>query len=246
MPKLIFILLFPLLLIAHDGHVVLVHGFMRSSLNMGLINHYLKKDGWQTTNWSYPSRDKIIEEHAQDLCVYLKEIAKQQPGKPIHFVTHSMGGLVVRTALNQTDCPNEAKIGRAVLIAPPNRGSEFARTLNAYAFFRRVMGPNAGKQLMTTEWDGFDSLGSFPNSKKILVIAGTSGINPLITGTNDGKVSVDETSLPTPHIRVQYPAGHSWICYSPTVAKKVCSFLPLLDDRGCEELGIWNHTDLVP
>ena len=99
--------------------VVLVHGFLRSKLNMSAVSHSLKKEGWQVVNWSYPSRKRRIEEHSDKLVLQLNKIAKQNPNQPISFVTHSMGGLIVRCALNHPDCPKEAKLGKAVLIAPP-------------------------------------------------------------------------------------------------------------------------------
>lgn len=205
--------------------VIFVHGFLRTSKNMSALASSFKKDGWHVENWSYPSRQKYIEEHAKDLVHRLNQIAKTQPGKPISFVTHSMGGLVVRCALNQLDCPNEAKMGRAVLIAPPNRGSEFARSLYKYKLFRSILGNKSGNQLMTTPLDGFDRLGSFPEYMPVLVISGTAGINPLISKGHDGKVGVNETHLSTPHFHEKSFAGHSWICHTPTVIKKTKEFI---------------------
>jgi triacylglycerol esterase/lipase EstA (alpha/beta hydrolase family) len=208
-----------------SGTVVLVHGFLRKSGNMSALARSLAKDGWRVENWSYPSRDKTIEEHAGDLVQKLAEIAKEHPNKPISFVTHSMGGLVIRSALNQANCPQEAKMGRAVLIAPPNRGSEFARNIGKYRLVQKVVGDKAGTELTQTPRDGFDQLGDFPQTMPILVISGTAGLNPLITGPNDGKVAVDETRLSTPHSHETSFAGHSWICHAPTVVKRTKLFL---------------------
>ncbi len=208
-----------------DETVVCVHGFMRTSKSMSRIAASLEKEGWAVERWSYPSRHKYIEEHAQDLVERLNQIVMERPGKPISFVTHSMGGLIVRCALNDPDCPSEAKQGRAVLIAPPNRGSVLARKLNKYALPKTILGKKAGSQLMTTLPDGFDALGDFPSDMPVLVIAGTAGINPLIAGPSDGKVGLRETCLNTPHFRVKSFSGHSWICQTPTVIKKTGAFL---------------------
>lgn len=208
-----------------SGTVVLVHGFMRSKMNMSALEYSLKKDGWKVINWAYPSRKKLIEEHAEDLITQLKEIIQHNPNKPISFVTHSMGGLVVRCALNQPDCPIEAKIGRAVLIAPPNRGSIFARSLQKYKLIGWVVGEKSGQQLMTTSLDGFDHIGSFPMEMPVMIIAGTAGLNPAIPEVNDGKVAVSETYLKTPHHHATCYAGHSWICYTPSVIQKTKTFL---------------------
>ena len=208
-----------------SGIVIFVHGFMRTSKNMSALAFSFKKDGWRVENWSYPSRQKYIEEHAKDLVTRLNQISKQKPGKPISFVTHSMGGLVVRCALNHMDCPNEAKMGRAVLIAPPNRGSEFARKLYNFKLSRNVLGDKSGNQLMKTPLDGFDKLGNFPDLMPVLIFSGTAGFNPMISDVNDGKVGLNETCLSTAHFHEKTFAGHSWICHTPTVIKKTKEFL---------------------
>ncbi len=208
-----------------SGTVIFVHGFMRTSKNMSVLAFSFKRDGWRVEKWSYPSRQKYIEEHAEDLVNRLNEISQQHPGKPISFVTHSMGGLVVRCALNHPECTNEAKMGRAVLIAPPNRGSLFARKLYNYKLSRKVLGNKSGKQLMTIPLDGFDKLGNFPDHMPVLIISGTAGFNPMISDVNDGKVGLNETCLSTAHFHEKSFASHSWICHSPTVIKKAKEFL---------------------
>ena len=206
---------------------VLVHGFMRGKGNMAAIESSLKKEGFETTNWTYPSKKETIEEHGKNLVQELLYIAKESPGEPIHFASHSMGGLVIRSALNHPNCPNEAKIGRAVLVAPPNRGSAFARSLGKSFLFKSFFGDKAGNQLRTTESDGFDYLGQFPSTVQVLIISGTAGINPLLNEDNDGKVAVSETCLNTPHYHQNCKAGHSWICYSPKVIRITKEFLTI-------------------
>ncbi len=205
--------------------LVCVHGFMRSKSNMNFFEKAFEDIGWKVYLWFYPSRLKTIEEHGQSLTDLLNFIARRHPGSPICFATHSMGGLVVRSAVNHEGCPIEAKIGRAVLIAPPNRGSAYGRFLNTFETFREIAGPYAGRQLMTTPEDGFDSLGQFPSSMQVLVIAGTCGFNLTIPGKNDGKVGVSETRLSTPHEFKKIFAGHSWICHTPKTVEIAKEFL---------------------
>ncbi len=208
-----------------SGSVVLVHGFLRSRMNMSAIEYTLHQDDWEVLNWGYPSRKKSIQDHSAALVLELKKISQKNPGKPISFVTHSMGGLVVRGALNNPDCPPEAKIGRAVLIAPPNRGSCYARFLSNYALIRWYVGEKSGKELLSTPVDGFDHIGNFPAGMPILVIGGTVGWNPSIEGINDGKVAFNETCLPTKHYHKGCRAGHSWICQNRDAVKKAKRFL---------------------
>ncbi len=206
-------------LMAADQTVVCVHGFMRGRGNFTKLARVFEKKGHHVFNWSYPSRKKYIEEHGEALVQELKRLAQETPGKPISFVTHSMGGLVLRSALNHPECPEEAKNGRAVLIAPPNQGSILARRLWNLKLLRWIMGDKSGKQLREVP------SGHFPDEMPVLVIAGRAGFNFLIPGKNDGKVSVEETRLSTPHEHVTVWAGHSWICSSPSVIHRALSFV---------------------
>lgn len=208
-----------------EGTVVLVHGILGSSGNLALLNFYLKNRGWKTENWDYKSREANFLTHSTNLNELLKKIATDNPGKPISFVTHSMGALVVKSTLNLEDCPKEATQGRAVLIAPPANGSGFARKLYRNALSRFVLGKEAGHELMTTPHDGFDYLGRFPKEMPILVISGTAGLNPFIHEFNDGAVGLSETCLKTPHYHQTTFAGHASICIAPTTIKFTKRFL---------------------
>ncbi len=199
--------------VGSDEVVVCVHGFMRNESSMSTVVRAFEKEGCTVVNWSYSSRKKTIEGHAADLVVSLNELSCQ--GKPINFVTHSMGGLIVRSALNHPDCPQGAKKGKAVLLAPPNRGSAFGRRLNRNSVVREIVGEYSGKQLLTTPLDGFDYLGAFPEQVDVLVIA----------GKYDRKVSVKETYLPTSHHHEVVRAPHWWIAHCSTAIKKAKLFV---------------------
>ena len=192
---------------------------------MSLVASSFEKEHWTTYVWSYPSRLKTIEEHGEDLLELLKWVADKHPGSPISFVTHSMGGLVLRHSISLEGCPQEAKTGRAVLIAPPNQGSAYGRFLGQFTPVRKIVGEYAGRQLTTTERGGFEELGQFPATMSVLVIAGTCGFNPSIKGKNDGKVAVEETRLSTAHEFQTVFAGHSWICHTPKTVELAKAFL---------------------
>ncbi|MCH9630536.1 MAG: hypothetical protein S4CHLAM37_05370 [Chlamydiia bacterium] len=210
---------------AEEKVLVCLHGFMRAKSNMSLFRYKFKKEGWNVHVWQYPSKTKTIEEHSEEFVAYLDRLKDEYPGSSFCYATHSMGALILRAALGSDNCPEEARTGKAVLIAPPNRGSSYGRFLSKFKKINELAGPNAGKQLLLTEKDGFDYLGVFPESVKVLVIAGTCGCNPTIKGVNDGKVGINETRLPTPHLYKEVFASHSWICHTPKTVEIAMDFL---------------------
>jgi len=210
-------------IIEAEETVFCLHGFMRTSRCMKKMGGAFRNEGYETNLWGYPSRDKYIEEHAKQLVIDLNKTASEHPGESIHFVTHSLGGIILRAALNLEGCPNEAKIGRAVLLSPPNQGSCFAKSLGKSIVMRKVLGDKAGKQLYVSE--NFEHLGQFPKTMKVQIISGTLGYNPFISEPNDGKVGVSEACLSTEHSHITFSCGHSWIMQSRKVINSSVSFI---------------------
>lgn len=189
--------------------VVLVHGFMIHN-SMDRFAIMLQKNGWEVENFKYNSRHKTIEAHGKDLVKRLNEITVDD--RPIHFITFSLGGLVLNSAINEDDCPVQAKQdNKVVLIAPPINGSKVARTLGKFSYVRKLFGNFSGQQLYGRSEEEFTSVAHFPKDIPILVISGTCGFNPVLKGRNDGKVSVDESCPHFPHSHQYVFAGHSWI-----------------------------------
>lgn len=205
-------------------HVFCVHGFLGSKWSMRKIERKLVEDGYSVVNWKYRSRLKTIEEHIEHLVEDLNEVAKKAPNEPIYFVTHSLGGIIVRGALNHPRCPREAKY-KCIVIAPPNRGAFITNIVRKVPIFRRWSGPNTGKELMNVVKDGFDYLGEFPEDVKVFVIAGTKSFNPFLKEPNDGVVCTQETRLKTPHEYMEVKAGHTLITHHAKVIEKVRHFL---------------------
>jgi triacylglycerol esterase/lipase EstA (alpha/beta hydrolase family) len=206
--------LFFISLYAEDGSVFCIHGFFRTSRCMLPMGRALKREGLRPYLWAYPSRSRTIEEHAAHLVEDLKSVAAQYPNRPIHFVTHSLGGLILRATLNHPDCPQEAKCGKALLLAPPNKGSRLARQLHGCPLFRFVFGDKSGKQLLTYGEEEINQLGHFPEGMKVCIIAGNKGnkiAHNWLKESNDGKVAVSETHLSTPHHHLTYYVTHTWI-----------------------------------
>lgn len=201
--------------------VVLVHGLGRTHGSMVPLALALRWQGYRVLNWRYPSTRGTIAEHAERLDREHGESLRREPGR-VHFVTHSMGGLVVRQWLGTCPMPNA---GCVVMLAPPNQGSEVADQLRDWWIFRRATGP-AGAQL-TTGPEGPTSLPEPP--VPVGVIAGSRAVNPLfsrwIGAPNDGKVAVARTHLPGMADHLVLPLGHTFLPWHPSVIRQVLSFL---------------------
>lgn len=216
---ILFIIFFcqTLLLQAQEGSVVCLHGFFRSYKCMIPLANVIRDEGLDVYLWDYRSRQKTIEEHADCLVEVLNAIAQKNPSKPIHLISHSLGGIIIRAAVNHPNCPHEAKIGKAILLAPPNQGASLARHFQGNRFVRWIFGKKAGTQLLTYTEEDMSNFGEFPPTKDVLVIAGAKGSSTfkhLIHEPNDGKVTVEETRLNAPHWHQTLYVSHSWIMTS--------------------------------
>jgi pimeloyl-ACP methyl ester carboxylesterase len=172
-------------------NVVLLHGLGRSSANMLILKWRLQARGYEVCNVGYETRVDSIEAASDGVFASLTDCFDTQ--QPTHFVTHSLGGLVLRSLLDRHAVD---RTGRAVMLAPPNRGSEIADWVRSFPISGGLMGRLAG-QLGTRPEDIPRDL-PVP-SIAFGVIAGDRWINPvgpwLLPSPHDGTVSVASTRL---------------------------------------------------
>jgi len=208
--------------VASSEKIMLIHGFLGASWNLHYHEYLLKQAHLNPISWDYPSREKTIQMHAEELVKYLQEEANEHPCRPIHFLTHSMGGLVLRAAINHPNCPVEAKSGRAVLLVPPNQGSIWGRKLGEWKVICALCQNQSGRELLTQE--NFNYLGEFPGTMQIKIIAGNESLNPFISAANDGIVTVNETLLHTPHEHTTIAEEHHFILISQLANQLILEF----------------------
>lgn len=209
--------------------VVLLHGLGRTRCSMARLASELQRDGYRVLNLSYPSRTKSLEALATE---WLPEQLRRIPAGAgeagrVHFVTHSMGGILVRLWLRECGAP--ANLGRVVMLAPPNAGSEVPDRFAGFAPFRWFTGAN-GRRLTTAAEALPRALGPWPAATSDLgVIAGDRALNPLLASwvpkPNDGKVSVATTHLAGETDHVVVPYSHTWLAWRSGVIAHVKTFL---------------------
>lgn len=216
-------------------YVVLLHGMARTSRSMAKIAEKLQEEGFSVLNLDYPSTGVDIETISTQYLAEAVEKGCPDRGRKIHFVTHSLGGIVVRLYMKDAKPENA---GRVVMIAPPNKGSEVADILKRFFLYKWIFGPSG--QVLGTGLDSVPSqLGAV--DYEVGVIAGVKSINPinsfLIPGRDDGKVSVERTKIEGMKDFIEVDHSHTFIMKSSEVADQTSYFL--LNGR-------FRHTTLIP
>ena len=207
----------------HSEFVILLHGLARSNSSMTKIESRLSAEGYRVINLDYPSRHKTIEEIANTILPQIIEFCRQSGATKIHFVTHSMGGIIVRYYLKHHEMQD---LGRVVMLSPPNGGSEVADKLGWTFIFKWLNGP-AGQQLGTGENSLPRQLGDVDYD--LGIIAGDRSINPILSliipGVDDGKVAVESAKVKGMRDFVVIHATHPFIMKNRRAIEHTISFI---------------------
>ncbi len=204
-----------------NDYVILLAGLNGSTLNMKRIDWNLRRAGYHVINLPYRSHYGTIAQIADH---YLPPvIARIPPSATIHFVTHSMGAIVLRQYLSNHNLPN---LGRVVMIAPPNHGAEIADYFRRHWWGRLFLGP-AGCELGTSPSDAPQRLG--PPHFPFAVIAGDFTLSPLayfiLPGPSDGTIPVNHTQLPGMNAFLIIHSRHTLILWRKQTVRAVLSYL---------------------
>ncbi|MGB3213022.1 MAG: alpha/beta fold hydrolase [Desulforhopalus sp.] len=205
--------------------VVLLHGLARSSRSMDDMANALQAEDYFTVNMDYPSRSTTVERLALIEIPKVLQICREQRAKRISFVTHSMGGILLRYYLSQEEI---AELKRVVMLSPPNKGSEVVDTLRGNFFFEWRNGP-AGQQLGTGPDSLLHQLG--PATFPLGIITGDEPafydlwMVDMIPGPSDGKVSVESAKLEGMTDFLVLPENHTFIINDEEVIRQTLYFL---------------------
>jgi len=218
---LLCILLFPLPALSAEK-VIVLHGIARDSSSVKKLANYLEEQGYEVHNTDYPSTDKPIGELVDILYEKVSPILEDHTNK-VHFVGYSMGCIMIRALIAKY---NPKNLGRVVMIAPPNKGSEASDLWKDNILYQAIFGP-AGQELVTDESSVVNKL---PDANYELgIIAGDRSVDPLssavIPGKDDGKVAIENTKIPGMNDHIVIHASHSFIMNKDEALKQTAHFL---------------------
>ena len=202
--------------------VILLHGLARVSNSMGEMETKLQRAGYQAVNINYPSRSYPIDTLAEDAVGRGLAKCREQNAQVIHFVTHSLGGILLRYFDKHHGI---AELGRVVMLGPPNQGSPIVDQLLPVPGFGFITGPTGS--ILGTESEIFTALG--PVTFDLGVIAGDTNINPVIflffSGPNDTIVSVASTMVDGMRAHLVLPVTHTFMMRNNAVIDNTVHYL---------------------
>ena len=209
----------------YSDSVMLLHGLGRTHFSMLKMESALKHEGYRVINLSYPSRKKNIAQLADEIISRGVEESQQHQANTIHFVTHSMGGILLRDYLSKHKIEH---LGHTVMLSPPNKGSELVDRLRNNFFFKWILGP-AGSELGTDPSSTPKKLNKvdFP----VGIITGNKNtvfdgyFANMITGENDGKISVESARVNGMVDFLVTANNHTLIMNDAKVIKQTIHFL---------------------
>ena len=205
------------------GGVVLLHGIARSARSFRKMQAALEAAGFATLNLDYSSRARSLEALVADIHPAISTFAAGVDG-PLHFVAHSMGGLLTRAYIARY---RPRQLGRVLMLGPPNNGSEIADRFRHLAVYRAFFGP-AGQQLATTRDDATRALLPPPNYE-LGIIAGNRSAYPIaslfLPSPNDGRVSVNSTRLEGMTDHIEIATAHPLLVRNAQAIAQTIAFL---------------------
>ena len=203
--------------------VLLLHGLARRAASLRPLERAFRAHGYATLDLDYPSRrhglEELVARITPEVAAFSTRVGR------LHVVTHSMGGLLARGLVTRARPHN---LGRVVMLAPPNGGSEVADALCGLRAYCWLFGP-AGAQLVTRP-DAATRALLGPVDYPLGVIAGDRSLYPLasrlwLRGPNDGRVTVAATRVAGMAEHVTLHATHALMMRNQEVIRQTLAFV---------------------
>lgn len=199
--------------------VVMLHGLCRTKTIFDDMAEALKNSGYEPVQINYPSLRRDIDAHAahiEQVLGGLEDIER------VSFVTHSLGGIILRTMLNRpADWREKFSLGRTVMLGPPNQGSVLARKISSVP--ANLIFGEALEDLKLIDQQKRPAL-----SSEFAIVSGGNGkdgYNPLIPGDDDGVVATSETQLEGASATYLVPQLHTLLAGDSVVISWTINFL---------------------
>ncbi len=200
--------------------VILVHGLWMGGWVMAPLARRLEAAGYPVRRFAYRTTRKPLAEHAQALV----EFARATQAGQVHFVSHSLGGLVTLKMLSNLQAAAEQTLpaGRVVLLGSPLKGSDTTRRSGRIPGSAKLFG-----EIRSTLEEGYPHL---DGSHETGMIAGSkpAGLGRLVGGAekpSDGTVAVKETRVDGLKDHLVLPVTHTGMLFSAEVARQTAKFL---------------------
>lgn len=197
-------------------HIVLIHGLWMNGWDMGLLQYRFRRAGYATTRFKYDSTGYSPAENAGRLAILMNTLEAEH----IHFICHSLGGLILRQYLARFP---RARPGRTVMLGTPNNTSQAARIVASWPGGPRLLGKSTAQGLL-------GPLPAWPGGRALGVIAGALclGAGMILTALpkpNDGAVAVAETRLAGMSDHITLPVSHAGLLLSKRVFRQTRHFI---------------------
>ncbi|MGC3981979.1 MAG: alpha/beta hydrolase [Steroidobacteraceae bacterium] len=199
--------------------IILVHGLWMTGMEMTMLKHRLETDhGYRCVMFSYAS----VTGHMIDHVTKLRELAQQQQCERLHFIGHSLGGVITYKLLEST---NDLIPGRAVFMGSPLQGSRAVQAMSQWTLGRVAVGDAVCQELGAStvrHWDGRRDIG---------IVAGSANMglgrffSSDLANNSDGTVMIEETRLEGAADHIVLPVSHTTMVFSPLATRQVAKFL---------------------
>ncbi len=198
-------------------NVVFIHGLWMVGVDMALLRKRVRRCGFKVHQFSYSTIRKSPRDSAIQLQAYIQQFDVNQP---LHFVAHSLGGLVVRHLFHLYP---KQRSGNVLTLGTPHAGSQAAEQVMHSLWGRLILGKSVQQGLLgdVPEWSAGNPIG-------VIAGVGRMGIGRLLphfSGENDGTIGVTETELAGAADHLIMACSHIGLIYNKAVTEQVCYFL---------------------
>ncbi len=202
--------------------ILLIHGLAENSRWMSFFELSLRAAGYDAAAIDYPSTsysmEELMEQHIKPF------IDTHKDAESLHFVTHSMGGILLHHFLSKYNLPNR---GRVVMLTPGFNGSPTITVLSHFPWFENILG-QAGMQSADNEYCFSRNLPPVEDYE-VGIVAGNLALDPIswfaIEAPNDGKTSIEGTKIDGMKDHIVLPVSHDTVLASPIALYQTLYFL---------------------